>query len=60
MMGWNWDGGTWLTMGWGMLIWLVVGVIVIWLIVRGLTGLPRPVETRSEDLLEFLDRHPIR
>lgn len=42
MMGWNWDGGTWVAMGLGMLAWLVVGVIVVWLVVRGLLALERP------------------
>ncbi len=42
MMGWNWDGGTWVAMGLGMLVWLVVGVIVVWLVVRGLLALERP------------------
>lgn len=41
MMGWNWDGGAWLAMGFGMLLWLVLGVVVVWLIVRGLTALER-------------------
>ena len=42
MMGWNWDGGSWAVMGLGMLVWLVVGVIVVWLVVRGLIALERP------------------
>jgi putative membrane protein len=42
MMGWNWDGGAWFGMGLGMLLWLVVGVIVVWLLVRGLIALERP------------------
>jgi len=42
MMGWNWDGGSWAAMGLGMLAWLVVGVIVVWLVVRGLVALERP------------------
>ena len=42
MMGWNLDAGTWLGMGVGMLVWLVVGVVVVWLIVRGLIALERP------------------
>lgn len=45
MMGWNLDGGAWLGMGFGMLVWLVLGVIVVWLIVRGLIALER---TRAE------------
>ena len=39
MMGWNWDGGAWLAMGFGMLVWLVLGVVVVWLIVRGLSAI---------------------
>jgi putative membrane protein len=42
MMGWNWDGGAWVAMGLGMLIWLVLGVLVVWLVVRGLVALERP------------------
>jgi putative membrane protein len=42
MMGWNWDAGSWAVMGLGMLVWLVVGVIVVWLVVRGLIALERP------------------
>lgn len=42
MMGWNWDGGTWLGMGAGMILWLVVGVVIVWLLVRGLVALERP------------------
>lgn len=43
MMGWsNWDGGAWLGMGIGMVIWLVIGVVVVWLIVRGLVALEHP------------------
>ena len=45
MMGWNWDGGAWLTMGFGMIVWLVLGVVVVWLIVRGLSAIER---TRSD------------
>lgn len=41
MMGWNWDGGTWLGMGFGMVLWLVLGVVVVWLIVRALIALER-------------------
>ena len=41
MMGWNWDGGAWLGMGIGMLVWLVVAVAIVWLIVRGLIALER-------------------
>ena len=41
MMGWNLDGGAWLGMGFGMLLWLALGVIVVWLIVRGLIALER-------------------
>lgn len=42
MMGWNWDGGAWVGMGLGMLIWVVFGVLVVWLMVRGLIALERP------------------
>jgi putative membrane protein len=42
MMGWNWDGGSWAVMGLGMLVWLVVGVVVVWLVVRGLIAMERP------------------
>ena len=41
MMGWNWDSGAWLGMGFGMLVWLAFGVAIVWLIVRGLTVLER-------------------
>ena len=41
MMGWNLDGGAWLGMGFGMLLWLVLGVVVVWLVVRGLMALER-------------------
>jgi uncharacterized membrane protein len=41
MMGWNWDGGAWLGMGIGMLLWLVFAVAIVWLVVRGLTELER-------------------
>jgi putative membrane protein len=42
MMGWNWDGGSWVAMGLGMVAWLVVAVLVVWLVVRGLIALERP------------------
>jgi len=56
MMGWNWDGGSWVAMGLGMLVWLVVGVIVVWLVVRGLMALERqrtdvPRPSAPEDIL---------
>ena len=41
MMGWNWDGASWLGMGVGMLLWLVLAVVVVWLIVRGLIAVER-------------------
>jgi putative membrane protein len=41
MMGWNSDGGAWLGMGLGMVLWIVLAVVVIWLVVRGLTALER-------------------
>jgi putative membrane protein len=41
MMGWNWDGGAWLGMGIGMVVWLVVAIAIVWLIVRGLMALER-------------------
>lgn len=41
MMGWNTDGGAWLGMGFGMLVWLILAVVVVWLIVRGLIALER-------------------
>jgi len=42
MMGWNWDGGAWVAMSLGMLVWLVLGVLVVWLVVRGLIALEGP------------------
>jgi putative membrane protein len=42
MMGWNWDGGSWVVMGLGMIVMLVIAVIVVWLVVRGLIALERP------------------
>ena len=42
MMGWNVDAGAWLGMGVGMLLWLALGVVVVWLVVRGLIALERP------------------
>ena len=47
MMGWNLDGGAWLGMGFGMVVWLVLGVVVVWIIVRGLIGLERTGTDRS-------------
>jgi putative membrane protein len=41
MMGWNWDGGAWIGMGIGMLLWLAFAVAIVWLVVRGLTELER-------------------
>ena len=41
MMGWNMDGGAWLGMGLGMVLWLVLAVVVVWLIVRGLMAIER-------------------
>lgn len=41
MMGWNVDGGAWIGMGLGMLLWVVLAVVVVWLIVRGLIALER-------------------
>jgi putative membrane protein len=56
MMGWDWDGGAWLGMGAGMLLWLVLGVVVVWLIVRGLVALEqtrsdRPTGSGPDDIL---------
>lgn len=56
MMGWNLDGGAWLGMGFGMLVWLVLAVVVVWLIVRGLIALERTrtgsdVGSRPDDIL---------
>ena len=42
MMGWDWNGGDWVAMGLGMLVWLLLGVIVVWIVVRGLIALERP------------------
>lgn len=56
MMGWNVDGGAWLGMGFGMLVWLVLAVMVVWLIVRGLIELERTrtggdVGSRPDEIL---------
>jgi putative membrane protein len=56
MMGWNWDAGAWLGMGVGMLIWLVIAIVVVWLIVRGLiaierTGTDAPDAPRPDEIL---------
>jgi putative membrane protein len=65
MMGWNLDGGAWLGMGFGMLVWLVLGVIAVWLIVRGLIALDRtrtdgpPRSTPDEILRERFARGEI-
>lgn len=42
MMGWDWDAGPWAMMGFGMVIWLVIGVVFVWLIARALGGVDRP------------------
>lgn len=41
MMGWTWDGGAWVAMSLGMLVWLVLGVLVVWLVVHALIALER-------------------
>ena len=56
MMGWNMDGGAWLGMGLGMLLWVVVAVVVVWLIVRGLIALERSrpgygADSRPDEIL---------
>lgn len=56
MMGWNWDGGSWAVMGLGMLVWLVIGVVVVWLVVRGLAAFERsrtdgPQSSDPEEIL---------
>ena len=56
MMGWNWDAGTWLGMGAGMVIWLVVAVVVVWLNARALIALERtppaaPSGPKPEEIL---------
>jgi len=56
MMGWNMDGGAWLGMGFGMLVWLVLAVVVVWLVVRGLIALERTqtggqVGSRPDEIL---------
>jgi len=56
MMGWNLDGGAWLGMGLGMLLWIVLAVVVVWLIVRGLIALERTrtvggVDSRPDEIL---------
>ena len=49
MMGWNWDAGTWLGMATGMLLWIILAVIVVWLTVRGLIALERTrTDARSD------------
>lgn len=55
MMG-NWDGGTWLGMGAGMLLWVLLAVVVVWLIVRGLmalerTGSDQPTGSPADEIL---------
>jgi putative membrane protein len=42
MMDWYWDGGAWLGMGIGMVLWVVLAIVVVWLVVRGLIALERP------------------
>ena len=36
-MHWGWDGGGWLMMGIGMLVWVIVLVAVVWLVVRAVS-----------------------
>jgi len=52
-MMWGWDaGGGWLMMGIGMLIWVAVIVLVVWLIVRAVGQRPGGGGSESaEDLL---------
>ena len=52
-----WDNATWIGMGVGMLIWLVVAIVVVWLVVRGLSALDRgrsadtPSRSTPDDIL---------
>jgi putative membrane protein len=37
-----WDNNaSWVAMGLGLLVWLVVAIVVVWLVVRGLSALDR-------------------
>ena len=56
-MTWNWDNGSWVAMGLGMLIWLAVAIVVAWLVVRGLMAVDRgrstdqPTRSTPDDIL---------
>lgn len=58
-MHWGWDGGAWLMMGIGMLFWVLVLVVVVWLVVRMVNAADRrPADGRGErdEALELLRR----
>jgi len=52
-MMWGWEnGGGWLMMGIGMLIWVAVIALVVWLVIRAVGQRPGPGGSESaEDLL---------
>lgn len=54
-MMWGWEsGGGWLMMGFGMLIWVALIALVVWLVVRA--GGQRPGAGGSESAEELLRR----
>jgi len=53
-MPWGWHYGDWWMMGIGMLFWIAVLAVVVWLIVRT-TG-PRAAEPRGDSAEEVLRR----
>lgn len=53
-MMWGWDGGGWLLMGVGMVVWLAVIALVVWLVVRAVN--PRTGGPGSESAEELLRR----
>ena len=53
-MMWGWDGGGWLMMGIGMLIWVALIALVVWVVIRAVGQ--RQTGGGSESAEELLRR----
>jgi hypothetical protein len=60
-MMWGWDaGGGWLMMGIGMLVWLALTALVVWLVVRVAGTAPTAVDLNPRKTFCAVDTRPAR